>query len=168
MSAEEIEISKSTPGCRFDIPAPPPPKPDSNPVKQKPPTAATRQFTSEVINHPDEPVVMFALEWCEFSWSVRNLFAKCGIPYQSIDLDSTEYQKDGRDGEVRAVLAERTGSPTIPQIFVGGEHVGGCTEVFDAYKEGRLQNMLTQSGVTFNNQVSVDPYTFMPAWLQPR
>ena len=28
------------------------------------------------------PVVMFVLEWCEFSWSVRKLFAAAGVPYQ--------------------------------------------------------------------------------------
>ncbi len=168
MTDEELEISKSTPGYRFDIAAAPPPTPDSTRANQQPVSAAAKEFTSEVISHPEEPVVMFALEWCEFSWSVRKLFAKCGIPYRSVDLDSAEYQKNGRGGEVRAVLAERTGSVTIPQIFVDGEYVGGCTEVFDAYKEGRLQNMLTRAGVTFDKKVDVDPYTFLPGWLQPR
>ena len=55
-----------------------------------------------------------------------------GIEYRSIDLDSVAYQADDRGGKIRAVLAERTGAPTIPQIFIGGEHVGGCTELFDA------------------------------------
>jgi cysteine synthase A len=168
MSDEEIAISKSTPGGRFDISAPPPAKPDPARGNQQPVSAAVRDLTSEIINRPDEPVVLFALEWCEFSWSVRKLFAKCDIPFQSVDLDSTEFQKDGRDIEMRALLAEKTGTPTIPQIFVGGEHVGGCTEVFDAYKEGRLQDMLTQSGVIFNKQTKVDPYTFLPGWIHPR
>jgi cysteine synthase len=41
-----------------------------------------------------QPVVMFALEWCEFCWSVRRLFRAFDIPYRSIDLDSVEYQRE--------------------------------------------------------------------------
>ena len=56
----------------------------------------------------EQPVVMFALEWCEFCWSVRKMFARYGIPYRSIDLDSVEYQKDDRGGQIRAALTART------------------------------------------------------------
>ena len=62
---------------------------------------------------------MFAHEWCEFCWSVRKLFKAFDIPYRSVDLDSAEYQKDDLGGRIRKVLRHRTGSPTIPQIFVG-------------------------------------------------
>ena len=59
-----------------------------------------------------------------------------GIAYDSVDLDSVAYQADDRGGKIRAVLAERTGSPTIPQIYIGGQHIGGCTELFDAMRDG--------------------------------
>ena len=91
---------------------------------------------SSTTSSRDEPVVMFALEWCEFCWAVRKLFAQLGIAYRSVDLDSVAYQADDRGGKIRAALARRTGSPTIPQIFVGGEHIGGCTDLFDAWRDG--------------------------------
>ena len=72
-------------------------------------------------------VVLFALDWCEFCWSVRGMFAKQGISYRSVDLDSVEYQAANRSGEIRTALSARTSVSTIPQIFVGGESVGGYT-----------------------------------------
>ncbi|MGF1627310.1 MAG: glutaredoxin [Alphaproteobacteria bacterium] len=111
---------------------------------------------------------MFALEWCEFCWSVRRMFAATGIPYRSIDLDSVAYQQDNRGGEIRVALRQKVGAPTIPQIFVGGAYVGGCTETFDAFNQGRLQEMLAASGVAFDRAKQVDAYGFLPKWLHPR
>jgi len=96
------------------------------------------------------------------------MFGACDIPYRSVDLDSVEYQQDNLGGQIRAVLAAQTGSKTIPQVFVGGEFIGGCTETFDAYKDGQLQAMLSDYGVSFNKDIDVDPYGFLPKWLHPR
>ena len=52
--------------------------------------AEAERFVDEIVR--DEPVVLFALEWCEFCWSVRKLFARLGIAYRSVDLDSVAYQ----------------------------------------------------------------------------
>lgn len=160
MTEEELALSRSTPSCRFDLPAPRASEPASLASD-----AATRELVDELIR--DEPVVMFALEWCEFSWSVRKLFARLGIAYRSLDLDSVEYQRDDLGGKIRAVLAERTGARTIPQIFIGGEHIGGCTELFDAWRDGSMQQHLSRCGVSFDD-ADIEPYDFLPKWLQPR
>ena len=55
----------------------------------------------EVIADPSRPVVMFALEWCEFCWSVRRMLSRFGIAFRSIDLDSVEYQAGDRGGAIR-------------------------------------------------------------------
>jgi len=65
-------------------------------------------------------------------------------------------------------LSARTSMTTIPQVFVGGEFVGGCSEVFDAYKAGRLQELLIRHAVSYDRNVRVDPYSFLPSWLHPR
>ena len=166
MTADEIEISKSTPSYRFDAPPPTPPAEDDAPPPQVTPEAEA--FLDDAINDPARPVVMFAFEWCEFCWSVRKLFAECGIPYRSIDLDSVEYQENDWVGQVRAALNARVDVKTIPQIFVGGKHIGGATETFDTFNEGELQILLGQSGVAFNRGVNVDPYSLLPTWLHPR
>jgi cysteine synthase A len=119
-------------------------------------------------NDKDIPVVMFALEWCEFCWSVRRLFKEMNLAYRSIDLDSVEYQKDGWGGDLRIALRKVTGAPTIPQIFVCGRHIGGCSEMLDAFNDGSLQQLLKDNGVTFDAEKTLDAYTLLPKWLHPR
>jgi cysteine synthase A len=167
MTDDEIELSRSTPGARFDAPAP------AAPAGGEPPAApaldpAAAAFVKEVITDAARPVVMFALEWCEFCWSLRRMFAHYGIEYRSIDLDSVEYQASNRGGAIRAALAAHTGVTTIPQVFVGGEFIGGCTDVLDRCADGRLQAMLDKTGVRHRRDPSVKPHSFLPGWLQSR
>jgi cysteine synthase A len=173
MDADELAISRSTPLARFDAPAPPPPaepRPAALAVPRPAPAAdpEAAAFVERSIQDPAEPVVMFALEYCEFCWSLRKLFARLGIRYRSVDLDSPALQADDLGVRVRPVLKALTGAPTIPQVFVGGRPTGGCTEVFDAFKSGRLQALLAESGVEFAACEGLDPYALLPAWLHPR
>jgi cysteine synthase A len=167
MTSEEIEISRSTPRFRFDVPSAAPPAP-AKPEPPKPVTPAAAAFVAEVTTSREQPVVLFALEWCEFCWSVRRMFAAYDIPYRSVDLDSAEYQKDDWGGQVRAALTARTSIKTIPQVFVGGELVGGCTDTFDAWKAGKLQPLLERAGIAYKTSRAADPYSFLPGWLHPR
>jgi len=164
MTREEILLSQSTPSCRFDI--------------QQEPVAARRRVeakdldvsAAELVGHviDESPVVMFALEWCEFCWSVRKLFARLDIAYTSIDLDSVAYQRDNLGGEIRTVLEQRTGSPTIPQIFIAGRRMGGATDLFDAMRNGSMQRLLDEHDIGFDRGQQFDPYELLPKWLQPR
>jgi len=163
MTDEELAIARSTPNYRFDVE--PPVAPASAPQSL---TRDAEEFVASVVSDSDQPVVMFALEWCEFCWAVRKMFAKHGIAYRSVDLDSMEYQRDDRGGKIRVALSARTSMTTIPQIFVGGDFIGGCTDVFNAYKAGRLQALLDEHGVLCDRTVQVDPYSFLPSWLHPR
>ena len=125
-------------------------------------------FVDDVIADSSDPVVVFALEWCEFCWSARKMFAKVEIPYRTIDLDSVEYQQDSKGRKIRDELTSRTDMQTIPQIFIGGEFVGGCTDLFDGWKSGRIQTLLDKNGVLYNKDVAIDPYSFLPDWLHAR
>ena len=49
-----------------------------------------------------------------------------------------------------------------------GELVGGCTDTLDAWRNGRLQAMLEATHTEFDRAADVDPYAFLPRWLQPR
>jgi cysteine synthase A len=168
MSDEELAISASTPGYRFGAPAPAPAQPAKVIAPLPAPTAAAVDFVEAAVTSREEPIVLFALEWCEFCWSVRKFFKALDLPYRSIDLDSVAYQKDNWGGDIRAALRERAGAPTIPQIFVGGKHLGGCTDTFDAFKQGRLQALLDANGIAYRHREGFDPYTLLPKWLHPR
>ena len=113
-------------------------------------------------------MVMFALEWCEFCWAVRKLFARLGIAFRIVDIDSVGFQRDDLGTKIRAVLKERTGAPTIPQIWIGGTHVGGAMDLFDAMRAGRMQQLLAQAGIEYDRDADLDPGDFLPRWLHPR
>jgi cysteine synthase A len=164
MTEEEVEISKSTPGYRFDVA---PAAPASLQASDALDDAATCELDA-MLHNPDQPVVLFAYEWCEFCDSVRKVFSRYGIDYASIDLDSLTYQQGDRGSKIFEVLKRRTGSATLPQIFIGGDFEGGCTDVFDSLKSGQLHTRLQKHGVTFDPSVRTNPYELLPKWLHPR
>ncbi|NKB98747.1 MAG: cysteine synthase A [Pseudomonadales bacterium] len=162
MNADELELSRSTQGFRFDTRSAPSPAVAAQPV------TLDKSAEAFVKSAPTQaPVVMFALEWCEFCWSARNLLSEMGVEFISVDLDSVAYQADDRGNKIRAVLAEQTGSPTIPQVYVDGEHIGGCTELFDIQRDGQLDTALNKLGVSFT-PYNEDPYALLPKWLHTR
>lgn len=165
MTEAELAISRSTPNYRFDTASPPPtdaPKPEE-------PDETAAAFVDEVLADAENPVVLFALEWCEFCWGVRKLFARLEIPYRAIDLDSVAYQENNRGGEIRKVLRSRLGTNNIPQIFIGGTHVGGSTDLFEGWNEERIQPLLEKAGVSFKDPgADFDANSFLPGWLQKR
>ena len=162
MNESEISISQSTPHHRFDVSA-------NASIPSSPPSVTKEQEVEleHLIHNSPHPVVMFSLEWCEFCWSIRNLFNEYGIEYTSVDLDSAELQQDNRGGQIRAALHSKTGCNTLPQIFINGEFVGGCTDVLDECLDDqfvkRLQQLNIKSGIQIQN-----PYGFLPKWLHPR
>jgi cysteine synthase A len=171
MNEEELALSRSTPGYRFDPPpvAAPASAPTAAIVPAGPaasPDDDADAFVSQAIR--DHAVVMFALEWCEFCWAVRKLLARLGVAFKSVDIDSVAFQHDDLGTRIRAALKARTGIPTIPQIWIGGTHVGGAQDLFDAMRSGRLQQLLRQAGIETDLGADIDADGFLPQWLHPR
>jgi len=174
MCEEELEISRSTPSSRFDSPAPaptapPPAVPSPAPIAAS--VAADAEATQALetaIRSTETPIVMFALEWCEFCWSLRRLFKQLAIPFRSIDLDSAKLQQHNFGNRLRTALNARTGIVTIPQVFIGGTLIGGATDVIEALRAGKLQPRLARLGILSNASMDIDPRSFLPGWLHPR
>ena len=51
---------------------------------------------------------------------------------------------------------------------VAGEHVGGATDTFEAYKSGDLQARLDQAGIAHGDLGGRDPFELLPNWLHKR
>jgi cysteine synthase A len=188
MNDEEIALSRSTPGYRFDAPVPATPAAAPAPVAMPTTVAAPAPVATPVVAVAaiaptgdaeaaafvadaiaGNAVVMFALEWCEFCWAVRKLLARLGVAFASVDLDSVALQKNDLGTRMRPILKARTGSPTIPQIWIAGSHVGGATDLFEALRDGRMQRLLAQAGIALGADAEdVDPAQFLPKWLHPR
>ena len=165
MTAREVQLSRSTPLAQFSTGPTSPVEPVAPSTKLALDPAAQQFYKESVGGHP---VVMFALEWCEFCWSVRKFLSAMGIEYHSIDLDSVAFQPENQGGKIRDVLAVELGVPTIPQIYICGEHIGGATDLFEAFSNGELQKQLRDLNLPFDDSDISDVNSFLPQWLQPR
>lgn len=72
---------------------------------------------------------------CGFSAVVANILKDSGVPFASFDVLS--------DPDVRQGIKEYGNWPTIPQLYVDGELIGGCDIVRDHYERGEIQAILS-------------------------
>ncbi|KAF5198834.1 Glutaredoxin [Thalictrum thalictroides] len=87
------------------------------------------------------PVVVFSKTYCGYCNKVKQLFSQLNVSYKLIELD---VESDG--GEMQSALAQWTGQRTVPNVFIGGKHIGGCDAVMALNKEGKLVPLLTEVG----------------------
>ncbi len=160
MTDDEMALSRSTPSARFDVSSSP--AAAAAPIYSDP---EAEDLLAKLI--AEDPVVLFALEWCEFCWSLRRFLDALQVPYRVVALDAFALQADDLGLRVRRALTAKTGASTIPQMFVAGEFVGGCSDVFEAYSAGRLHPKLETAGVSLGH-ARVPAQDFLPQWLQPR
>ena len=83
---------------------------------------------------------------CGFSAAVVDVLSQLGVKFNSVNILV--------DDEVRQGIKEFSQWPTIPQLYVKGEFVGGCDIVREMYQTGELQEMLKSKGVSFNEQAA--------------
>jgi glutaredoxin 3 len=78
---------------------------------------------------------MYTTMWCPYCSRARALLEKKGVAFEEISLD----EEPGR----RAEMIERAhGGRTVPQIFIGGEHIGGCDDMVALDRAGKLDAKL--------------------------
>jgi len=92
----------------------------------------------------DNPVVLFmkgtpVFPQCGFSAAVVQILTTLGVKFKGIDVLA--------DPEIRNGIKEFSNWPTIPQLYVKGEFVGGCDIVREMFENGELQDFLKQHGV---------------------
>ncbi|KAG8234723.1 hypothetical protein J437_LFUL014831, partial [Ladona fulva] len=79
-------------------------------------------------------VMVFSKSYCSFCRKVKDLFMREQIPYHSIELDLME--KEGT--LIQEALERMTKQRTVPNVFIRGEHVGGCDVTESIYRDGTL------------------------------
>ena len=77
---------------------------------------------------------------CGFSARVIQILKHAGVPFKSVNVLE--------DQEIREGIKAFSNWPTIPQLYVKGEFVGGCDIITEMYQSGELQTLLTEKGVT--------------------
>ncbi len=92
----------------------------------------------------ETPVVLFmkgtpVFPQCGFSAAVVQILSHLGVKFKGIDVLS--------DPSVRQGIKEFSSWPTIPQLYVQGEFVGGCDIIREMFETGELQQVLEEKGV---------------------
>ena len=82
-----------------------------------------------------QPVKMYTTQWCPYCHQAKALLRQRGVA----EID--EIRIDERPAE-RAVMMRLTGRRTVPQIFVGDTHVGGCDDLIELDQRGGLLPLL--------------------------
>jgi len=92
----------------------------------------------------DHPVVLFmkgtpVFPQCGFSAAVVQILTQLGIKFKGIDVLA--------DPAVRQGIKDFSSWPTIPQLYVKGEFVGGCDIIREMYEAGELKDMFEEKGI---------------------
>ena len=82
-----------------------------------------------------QPIVIYTTRFCPYCIKARGLLESKGWDYQDIPVDA--------DQGLRLEMIEKSGQHTVPQIWIGGEHVGGCDELFRLELGKQLETMVT-------------------------
>jgi monothiol glutaredoxin len=90
------------------------------------------------------PVLLFmkgtpVFPQCGFSAAVVQILTQMGVKFKGVDVLS--------DPEIRQGIKEFSQWPTIPQLYVKGEFVGGCDIIREMYEAGELQDLLKEKGI---------------------
>ena len=81
---------------------------------------------------------------CGFSLAVSNVLKHLNVEFKGINVLE--------DPEIREGIKIFSEWPTIPQLYIKGEFVGGCDIVKEMFDKGELQNKLKSSNISFNNK----------------
>lgn len=93
------------------------------------------------------PVVIYSKTWCSYSMEVKSLFKRLGVEPLVIEMD--EMGPQGR--QLQKVLERLTGQHTVPNVFIGGKHIGGCTDTVKLHRKGELTSLLSEAGIKSQN-----------------
>ena len=82
-----------------------------------------------------QPVEMYTTPYCGFCQMAKRLLTKKGVAFTEIDVSG--------DPDRKAEMIQRAnGGRTVPQIFIGDVHVGGCDDLFALERSGKLDPLL--------------------------
>ncbi len=83
------------------------------------------------------PVIVYSSAWCPYCIRAKQLLTQKGVAFDEISVD-------GRP-DVRAEMTRKAGRTSVPQIWIGATHVGGCDDLFALERAGKLDALLNST-----------------------
>ena len=82
-----------------------------------------------------KPIEIYTTPTCGFCMMAKRLLGQKGLSYAEVVVSRDPAQR-------QAMMQRANGGYTVPQIFIGGTHVGGCDDLFALERAGKLDQML--------------------------
>jgi glutaredoxin 3 len=79
-------------------------------------------------------VTVYLSDWCPYCQRAKALLAGKNVAFSEINVDD--------DAKFREEMIARSNRRTVPQIFIGDKHVGGCDDLFELDRSGELDRLI--------------------------
>jgi glutaredoxin 3 len=79
-------------------------------------------------------VTLYVSDWCPYCQRAKNLLTEKQVIFDEINVDD--------DAKFREEMTARSNRNTVPQIFIGDKHVGGCDDLFALDRSGELDRLI--------------------------
>ena len=83
-----------------------------------------------------KPITIYTKSWCPYCADAKALLAKKNAAFEEVDVDG--------NGAATKAMMTRSGRSSVPQIFIGGQHVGGCDDLYALERDGKLDALLAE------------------------
>ena len=81
------------------------------------------------------PITLYVTGWCPYCQRAKALLDSKQLAFNEIDVDE--------DPKLRQEMTARSGRRTVPQIFIGERHVGGCDDLYALESKGELDQLVS-------------------------
>lgn len=79
-------------------------------------------------------VVIYSSDWCPYCIRAKQLLAHKGVAFEEIKVDGQP--------QLRAEMTRKAQRTSVPQIWIGDRHVGGCDDLYALERAGKLDALL--------------------------
>jgi glutaredoxin 3 len=83
-------------------------------------------------------VTLYVSDWCPYCQRAKSLLTQKQVIFDEINVDD--------DAKFREEMTARSNRNTVPQIFIGDKHVGGCDDLFALDRSGELDRLIQGAG----------------------
>jgi glutaredoxin 3 len=79
-------------------------------------------------------VTLYVSDWCPYCQRAKDLLIRKNVDFSEINVED--------DAKLREEMLARSNRRTVPQIFIGDRHVGGCDDLFELDRSGELDRLI--------------------------
>jgi glutaredoxin 3 len=83
-------------------------------------------------------VTVYIADWCPYCQRAKQLLMQKNVAFTEINVDD--------ESKFREEMISRSGRRTVPQIFIGDKHIGGCDDLFALDRNGELDRLIQGEG----------------------